>query len=204
MIVGPKYKICKRLGSGVFEKCQTQKFMLSEARSAKNAPRGRRRTLSEFGRQLLEKQRVRFTYGIGERQLARYVRVASDRKGSDSALDLLASLELRLDNVIYRMGLAPTRRMARQLVSHGHFTVDGKRTTVPSHRLSVGEVVAIREGSRGRAPFAGLAERLKDYRSPSWVSFNPETLTGSVTAMPSRENADVGLDLSGVLEFYSR
>src|SRR3989344_7285371 len=108
MIIGPRYKICKRLGSGVFEKCQTQKFQLSEARRGAKRRTGRKpRTLSDFGRQLLEKQKVRYAYGVPERQLARYTREAVEGTG-DPTVSLLSRLETRLDNVVYRLGLAPT------------------------------------------------------------------------------------------------
>src|SRR3989344_4390397 len=132
MIIGPRYKICKRLGSGVFEKCQTQKFQLSEARRGAKRRTGRKpRTLSDFGRQLLEKQKVRYAYGVPERQLARYTREAVEGTG-DPTVSLLSRLETRLDNVVYRLGLAPTRLAARQLVSHGHIAVGERRVTIPS------------------------------------------------------------------------
>src|SRR5690606_40724543 len=124
MQTGPKYKICRRLGSHIYEKCQTQKFQLSEARKGKGMRGGRRRNVSEYGEQLLEKQRVRFTYGLKERQFASYVKKATGT-AAVPAEELYQSLERRLDNVIYRLGLAPSRAYARQLVSHGHITVNG-------------------------------------------------------------------------------
>ena len=128
MKIGPKYKIARRLGPAVFEKTQTQKFALSEARHAAGKKRDKRsKALSDFGLQLIEKQRVRFSYGITERQLSNYVEKAIETKGNPSE-NLFASLESRLDNVVYRMGIAHTRRLARQMVSHGHFVVYGKRT----------------------------------------------------------------------------
>src|SRR3989344_9636802 len=114
MIIGPKYKICKRLGASVFEKCQTQKFQLAEANKPRKQSRGKRGG-SDFGAQLLEKQKARFTYGLSESQFSRYVHEAMERKGKDSALGLLARLESRLDNVIYRSGFVKTRRAARQM-----------------------------------------------------------------------------------------
>ena len=130
MKTGPRYKICKRLGNGVFEKCQTQKFTLSESR---RSFQGRRpRQISDYGKQLLEKQRVRFTYGITEQQFVNYVNSATKKEG-DAAATLLSTLERRLDNVVYRLGLAPTRRAARQMVVHGHILVNGKKAAIPSH-----------------------------------------------------------------------
>src|SRR5690348_2193115 len=128
MLLGPKYKICKRLGASVFEKCQTQKFQLAEARAPRKT-RGRRGG-SDFGTQLLEKQKARFTYGLSESQFSRYVHEAMEKKGKDSVIGLLTRLESRLDNVIYRAGFVKTRRAARQMVSHGHVLVNGRRVNV--------------------------------------------------------------------------
>ena len=139
----PRYKTAKRLGATVFEKAQTQKFAMSAERSEKNKRRGRGRQ-SEYGKQMLEKQKVRMTYGLTERQFRNYVRkslAAHSAKPSDLLHELL---ELRLDNVIWRLGLVPTRRAARQMVSHGHVMVDGKKSRVPSQALSVGDRVSVR------------------------------------------------------------
>ena len=139
MKTGPRYKIAKRLGASVFEKAQTQKFALSADRSAKNKSRARGRQ-SEYGKQMLEKQKVRITYGLTERQFRNYVRkalaTAHDTKPTDHLHELL---ELRLDNVVWRLGLAKTRRGARQMVAHGHVMVAGKKSRVPSQMLSVGD-----------------------------------------------------------------
>lgn len=202
--VQSKYKICKRLGSGVFEKCQTQKFMLSEARTQKNRQGKRRRgTVSDYGRQLLEKQKVRYTYGLPEKQLARY----ADEAHKDHAgptLALYRTLERRLDNVAYRLGLASTRRLARQMVSHGHITVNGRKMTTPSHQVNVGDVIAIREGSREKALFANLTEQLAEHAMPAWLSFNAQTYSGTLDRLPELTDADPGFDLGAVFEFYSR
>jgi small subunit ribosomal protein S4 len=122
MIIGPKYKICRRLGSGVFDQCQSPKFMLSEAKKTKVAKKGPRKQVSEYGQQLGEKQKIRFSYGISEKQLGNYVEEATSSKGSVASEKLFELLETRLDNTIYRLGLASTRRLARQMASHGHFT----------------------------------------------------------------------------------
>src|SRR5437870_6036475 len=127
LLIKSKYKIAKRLGAAVFEKTQSQKFALSEARTKK--PRGGRGG-SDFGRQLLEKQRVRYTYGLSERQLANYAEAAFAEK--DPSLSLHRALEMRTDSLTYRAGFSSTRRAARQAVSHGHITVNGKRMTTPS------------------------------------------------------------------------
>lgn len=204
MLVGPRYKICKRLGSGVFEKCQTQKFALAEARRSANKSKRKPRALSDFGKQHLEKQRIRFTYGITEGQLSRYVAEAVAHRGTDSAQDLVGFLERRLDNAVYRSGLAVTRRLARQMVSHGHITVNGKRVNVPSYRLKEGDVFAVREGSKARVLFTALAERLKDHTASPWIAFDAEKLSGRVASLPSHGGHDTLFDVGLVLEFYSR
>jgi len=204
MKTGPKYKICKRLGSHVFEKCQTQQFMLSEARRGKaRSGRGRRKTLSDFGRQLLEKQKVRYTYGISEKQLSRYVEAATRKKGVDPVSELFTLLESRLDNVVYRIGFPNTRGFARQMVSHGHIVVNGRKVTIPSYFVLKGEKISIREGSKKKTLFTLLSERLADFKPPVWISFNKKSLEGEVIGTPAPEG-ELPHDLSAVLEFYSR
>lgn len=201
MKLGPKYKIAKRLGASVFEKTQTQKFAIAQERGAKTKKRGRGPT--EYGKQLLEKQKVRLTYGLPERQFGRYVREAMATHGANPADVLHATLETRLDNVVYRLGLASTRRAARQMVSHGHITVNGRKTTIPSRMIHVGDVIAVREGSKSRVLFENLEERTADRRS-SWLSWDAKSMTGSVQQMPTTEAADPAGDLVAVLSFYSR
>lgn len=205
MIVGPRYKVCKRLGNGVYEKCQTQKFALSEARGGTRGRGGRRpRMMSDYGKQLLEKQKVRFTYGVTEKQLVKYVRNASESKGSDVTTKILQTLEQRLDNVVYRIGLAPTRRAARQMVSHGHVTVNGKKVSIPSYNVSVGEKVSVREASKKKELFANVADYASENKVPAWLVFDVKKLEGSVKGEPTKENTDAMFDLTVVMEFYSR
>lgn len=203
MRTGPKYKICKRLGSSVFEKCQTQKFQLSEARHGKRVKSGRRGN-SDYGKQLLEKQKVRYTYGLSESQLTRYVREATERHGQNTAMELMRRLEARLDNVVFRAGLASTRAMARQLVSHGHITINERRVTIPSYEARKGDKLGIRQGSRVRTPFVIALERLVEHQSPVWLTFDPKRLEGRLTASPSVEPTQLSFDLGVVLEYYSR
>lgn len=204
MRVGPKYKICKRLGSSVFEKCQTQKFVLAEERHNKGRRRSGGRGLSDYGKQLLEKQRVRYTYGISEKQLVRYVRTATEQNATDPAQSLIVQLESRLDNAVYRMGLAATRALARQMVSHGHITVNGRKVTIPSYSLKEGETIAVREGSRDKKLFSELTEKLKDHAGVSWIQFDPQTKEGNVTGHPAGDTRELGFDVRTVLEYYSR
>lgn len=201
MISKPKFKIGRRLGAGVYDKCQTPKFVASSGKFA--GPGARRpKALSEYGTQLIEKQKVRFSYGITERQLSNYVEKAMHMKGAGTAEKFYEDLESRLDNVVYRMGLAPSRRAARQMVSHGHFVVDSHKVTVPSYSLKVGDVVKVREGSKVKKVFENLTERLKDYNYPSWVTFDVSKMEGVISAKP--QNAETFFDLNAVLEFYSR
>ena len=204
MLIGPKYKICKRLGSGVFEKCQTQKFTLAEARKKGRTSDRRPRALSDYGKRLLEKQRVRYTYGLGERQLYNYVRTARSGQSGDPTTPLFARLELRLDNVVYRLGLAHTRRLARQMVAHGRITVNDRRAFTPARELAVGDTVEVREGSKKRTLFLGVLERLKEHAPPNWLSLNADQLQGKITAAPSREAVESVINLPAVVEYYSR
>ncbi len=200
MISKPKFKICRRLGPGVYDKCQTSKFTPAASKFGPGSKRPK--ALSEYGTALVEKQKVRFSYGISERQLGNYVKKASLAKGAGTAEKFYEALESRLDNVVYRMGLAHTRRLARQMVSHGHFVVNGHKVTVPSYAVRPGEIITVREGSKGSVLFQNLAEKLKEYNAPAWVSFDAVKMEGKVLDKP--KNNETFLDLPAVLEFYSR
>ncbi len=200
MLAKPKYKICKRLGNGVFEKCQTEKFALSEARAKKTFKR--RRNVSDYGRQLLEKQKVRFAYGISEKQLRKYVTAALSTK--DPAVSLFQGLETRLDNTIYRSGFAPTRRAARQMVSHGHIVVSEKKMTVPSHAVTAGTIVTVREGSKNKLVFTNNSEVIEKHSAPKWLTVDGKKLSATVKALPEFAVGESSFDLPVVFEFYSR
>lgn len=197
-----KYKICRRLGPGVFEKCQTPKFVASVARHDKNRKDKRPKPLSGYALQFIEKQKVRFTYGVSEKQFGNYINEAITHKGEPATEYLFELLERRLDNVVYRLGLAHTRRLARQLVSHGHITVNGKKTTIASQRVHIGDIIAVREGSKKSPLFADMAKKLQEYTIPNWLTFAADTLKGSVQGKP--KNTEGYLALNTVLEFYSR
>jgi len=202
MKIGPKFKIAKRLGAPIFEKTQTQKFALSEARGGRQNRR-RPGNMSDYKRQLLEKQKMRYTYGVSEKQLRKYVNEAVAKSHQPISL-LVTRLESRLDNVIYRMGLAKTRQQARQLAAHGHFTVNGKRLTIPSHKVKIGDVVAIREGSKN----IGLLTNIQDEHSaqavPGWLKFDLKQLSGEMIGTPTYEPSETMFDAAQVLEYYSR
>lgn len=200
MITKPKFKICRRLGPGVYDKCQTPKFKASAETFGPNARRPK--ALSEYGTQLVEKQKIRFSYGISERQLSNYVKKATHIKGAGTAEKFYEGLESRLDNGIYRMGLGASRRATRQMVSHGHFLVNGKKVTIPSYELKIGDIITIREGSKGSKLFENMADRLKDYNPPAWIAYDLGKMEGKILAKP--KNIETFLDLNAVLEFYSR
>lgn len=197
-----KYKIGRRLGAGVFEKCQTPKFVASEARHSKNSKNRRPKMLSGYGLQLVEKQKVRFMYNLSEKQFSNYVKKAVSQKSEPSTNYLFELLENRLDNVVYRLGLSPTRRSSRQMVSHGHILLNGKKNNIASAEVKVGDVISVREGSKNTNLFTDIVKNSKDYSCPNWLTFNPESLSGTVAGKP--KNIEGFIDLNTVLEFYSR
>ncbi len=201
MISKPKFKICRRLGPGVYDKCQTSKFKAASFKSGLPGAH-RPKALSEYGTQLIEKQKIRFSYGITEHQLSNYVRKASLVKGAGATEKLYEELEFRLDNAVYKMGLSSSRRAARQMVSHGHFVVNDRRVTIPSYELKPGDVIKIREGSKKKKIFENIAEKIKDYNSPTWITFDVNAMEGKILDKP--KNTESFFDLNAVLEFYSR
>lgn len=203
MIIGPKYKIAKRLGAPIFEKTQTQKFALSEARSARNRTKKRFGMASDYKKQLIEKQKMRFSYGISEKQLSKYVTEAF-AQGHQPITQLIARLESRLDNVVYRLGLAKTRRLARQMVSHGHIMVNGRRLNIPSHKIKIGDVVSVREQSKASPLFLVLKETLATYTAPNWLTLDVKEMSGVKKSEPVYEPVETLFDAQLVLEYYSR
>lgn len=202
MKIGPKFKIAKRLGAPIFEKTQTQKFALSAAKQGRTSKR-KPGQMSDYKRQLIEKQKMRFTYGITEKQLRRYVDEATS-KSEQPILALVTRLEQRLDNVVYRLGLAKTRRFARQMVSHGHILVNGKKMNVPSHKVSINDVIAVREGSKQSALFLNKAETFEEASLPSWLKMDIKKLEGTMTGIPAYSPTETLFDPEQVFEYYSR
>jgi len=206
MKTGPAYKVCRRLGAGVYDKCQTQKYTLSEARHSKGFRGGRRRNISDFGKQLLEKQRVRFAYGVSERQLRKYVTEANRAAvlGIDPKERLVEQLEMRLDNVVYRLGLAPSRRSARQLVSHGHVSVNGTRTTIPSRQAEEGDIVTLRDRTKNLPIMDRIKTGVEEANTPTWLVFDLKKFEGKVSARPTTEGTEMPGSVGAILEYYSR
>ena len=171
-------------------------------KSTRNPGGNKRKKVSEYGTQLKEKQKVKFVYGVLEKQFHRYYLKAANMKGITGE-NLLQLLELRLDNVIYRLGLANTRRMARQIIVHGHILVNGKKVDIPSYSVKVGDVITLRERSREQAAFKALREGT-GVVTPKWLTFDAQNLTGTVAAMPAREDIDCPIEEHLIVELYSR
>lgn len=203
-------KLCRREGTKLFlkgERCLSPKCAM-ERRSyppgAHGRQRGRfRRRVSDYGQQLREKQRLRRFYGVLERQFRRYYRLAERTRGQTGA-NLLSILERRLDNAVYRLGFADSRAQARQLVSHGHFDLNGRKTNIPSALVGVGDEVAVRESSKRNGYFRGLGEVLEHRSVPEWLSLSAAEMRGAVVSLPTRGQIDVPVTEQLVVEYYSR
>ena len=170
--------------------------------STRNPGGNRRKKVSEYGTQMKEKQKVKFVYGVLEKQFRHYFEKATNMKGvtGDNMLQLL---EQRLDNVVYRLGLAKTRRMARQIVVHGHIRVNGQKVDIPSYSVKVGDVITLRPRSAESEMFKALREGTTAV-TPKWLTFDAPNLTGTVNALPAREDIDFELQENMIVEFYSR
>jgi len=163
-----------------------------------------RRKISDYGMQMREKQKARRVYGVMERQFQRYFREASRRKGM-TGVTLLAILESRLDNVVYRLGFADSRAQARQLVQHGHFQVNGHKTDIPSFLVNVGDVIAVRDNSRNSTYFKDRSQIMQgSRRTPAWLSLSVVNMSGSMVNQPTREDIEIPLNEQLIVEYYSR
>jgi small subunit ribosomal protein S4 len=199
-------RLCRREGAKLFLKgtrCYTKKCSFERRPSPPGQHGVRRRKVGEFGLQLREKQKIRKTYGVLERQFRNYFREAQTHQGVTGEW-LLRYLELRLDNVVYRMGLASSRPQARQLVGHGHFAVNGRPTNISSYHLKPGDRVEVRESRRGREPFKLARETLRSHQAPEWLSVDAATLSGTIGASPARDQMPLDFNEQLVVEYYSR
>lgn len=207
---GPACKLCRREGEKLYlkgDRCYSDKCPF-EDRSYPPGQHGkdasfRRRKPSDYALQLREKQKARRFYGVLERQFRRYFREAERRTGLTGD-NLLSLLETRLDNVVYRLGLADSRAQARQLVQHGHFLVNGRRTNVPSYALRANDELSVRPESRRSQYFKERQDLLGKRSVPNWLSLDAETLKGRVLAMPARQEIDAPVQEQLIVEFYSR
>ena len=192
----PVLKRCKALG--------LSPAVLGYSKETNRNPKPQmRRKQSEYGKQLMEKQKVKFIYGVLEKQFHHYYEMAERKRGITGEI-LLQYLERRLDNVVFRMGFASTRREARQLVNHGHFTVNGKRCDIPSAMVKPGDVVAVCQKSQASEKFKGLIEEYGKKSMPQWIEKAPEAFEGKIAAMPAREDIDYEVSENLIVELYSR
>lgn len=202
-------RVSRRLGERFFFKAERDASPKS-AMARRPYPPGmhaktrRRRGPSEYGAELAEKQKVRFAYGLADGALKRYVRATAGAKAKTRTQLLTETLERRLDNVVYRLGLAPSRRIARHLVAYGHLLVNGRPARSPGMLLRPGDRVSVRESSRAKLPFHGLDVRLKRIEPPGWLRLDPEALAGSVKGLPSEGDAALTYNLVKVIGYYSR
>ena len=188
-------KRCRALG--------IEPAVLGLSKKSKRQPKRTNRKVSEYGLQLKEKQKAKFIYGVMEKQFRGYYEKAKKMQGVTGE-NLLRLLERRIDNVVFRLGIASTRRQARQIVRHGHITVNGKRLDIPSALVYEGDVIAIAEKSRSNAFFKGLAENYSALSVPAWLTADASNLSGTVTRYPSREEIDVPVSEQAIVELYSK
>ena len=191
----PVLKRCKTLG--------LSPAVLGYPKSTKRQPKQSRRKQSEYGMQLNEKQKVKFIYGVLEKQFHAYYEKAERKQGITGEI-LLQELERRLDNVVFRMGFANTRREARQLVNHAHFTVNGKRVNIPSYQVKPGDVVAVCEKSRSSAKFKTLLEENGKKQCPKWIDKAKDSFEGRIASMPARDDIDSDVSEHLIVELYSK
>jgi small subunit ribosomal protein S4 len=199
-------RLCRREGLKLFLKgsrCYTKKCSFERRPTPPGQHGVRRRKVGDYGLQLREKQKVRRVYGVLEKQFRNYFVEASRHSGVTGEY-LLQSLELRLDNVVFRLGFAPSRAAARQIVAHGHLAVNGVPTNIPSYRLKIGDKVEVRESHRERELFKVLKETLRSHQPQDWLSLDPANLAGSVLAMPRRDQMPAEFNEQLVVEYYSR
>jgi len=205
-----KCKICRRAGVKLFlkgEKCFSPKCpMITKPYNPGQKGKRRTRPLSEYGKELREKQKLKNWYNLRERQFSKYVRAALEARGKveDTASFLVEILEKRLDNVVFRLGFASSRSLARQMVSHRHFLVNGRPVNIPSYQVKKGDVIKLRPSSAQKNLFKNVKTTLKKYTPPSWLEFNVETLEGKVAGKPNFEEASPPAEISSIFEFYSR
>ena len=192
----PILKRCKSLG--------ISPAVMGIAKETKRDPNAnKRKKVSEYGMQLKEKQKLKFIYGVLEKQF-RHIYEKAEKMEGQAGANLLTLLELRLDNVAYRMGLSTTRREARQLVSHGHFNVNGARVDIPSYRVKVGDVISLRENSKKSVKFKEIVEATNGRLIPTWLEVDKENLTAKVTRVPVKEDLDYEVEEHMIVELYSK
>lgn len=205
MKIGPKYKIARRLGNTVFEKTQGEKFILREQAKRAGKRGGHRRPRSNYGIQLIEKQKVRFTYGLTEKQFSNYVKSVIEKRAENSNENLFELLERRLDNVIFKSNFVKSRQAARQAVSHGHVTVNGKKMNIPSYQVKEKDVIGVKEGSKDKGLWIDLDDKSFTPRPvPSWILVNEQKRETTVKGSPKYVPTESDFNLATVLQYYKR
>ena len=203
---GPVCRLCRREGTKLFlkgERCLTGKCALDRRSTAPGQHGAARKKVEEYGRQLREKQKTRRYYGVLEKQFIRYYEMAELKEGMTGE-NLLIILERRLDNVVYRMGMAKSRKEARQLVLHGHFTLNGKKANIPSMLVKAGDVISVKEASRESVKIKELVEALEGQIKPKWLEVDSANLTAKVVNLPAREDIDFPFEEQLIVELYSK
>jgi len=188
----------------VFEKTQTQKYALSESRKGRKMFKKRPRQITDYGLQLIEKQKARYSYNISEKQFANEVKSAIKQDLRKPAEVLFENLENRLDSILARSGLCPSRPFGRQAISHGHIEVNGKRVNIPSYKVKVGDVVSFKPSSLNKGLFSQEKDQQLDTNIPSWISVDNKNKKITVKGTPKIEEVDLLFNIDSVLEFYSR
>lgn len=203
---GPACRLCRREGTKLFlkgERCMTGKCALDRRNTAPGQHGAANKKVREYGMHLREKQKVRRYYGLLETQFHNLYKEA-ERKPGMTGENLLVLLERRLDNVVYRMGMAESRKEARQLVLHAHFTLNGKKVNIPSIAVKAGDVIAVKESSRDLTKIKGLLEAQGSKLTPKWLEVNKENGSAKVVALPAREDIDFEINEQLIVEFYSK
>ena len=196
---GPSWRLSRRLGVSL---SGTGKELARRPYAPGDHGNDRRGSLSEYGTQLREKQKLRFMYGLTERQFRNLFKRAGKIKEGTHGTNFMVLLERRLDNMVYRLGLSTTRRQARQLVNHGHITVDGKRVDIPSYEVAVGQVIGVREKSKDLDIIKNAVDAV--VARPSYVEFDADKLEGKLVRLPAREDMNADIDESLIVEFYNK
>lgn len=199
-------RLCRREGQKLFlkgDRCYTDKCAVARRSYAPGQHGQGRSKVSEYGTQLREKQKAKRYYGVLEDQFRGYFELASKRKGQTGE-NLLSILESRLDNVVYRLGFAMSRAEARQLVRHGHFTVNGKKVNIPSYLVKIGEVIAIKDSTKGLDKMKNVIEANSFRQPPKWLDYDKNALTAKVIALPAKEDIDLPIEEHLIVELYSK
>ena len=203
---GPACKLCRREGTKLFlkgDRCLSDKCAISRRNTAPGQHGAQNKKLKEYGMQLREKQKAKRIYGVPEKQFRTYFEKATKHEGQ-AGEHLLTLLESRLDNAVYKMGMAENRHDARQLVLHGHFTLNGKKVTIPSIIVKVGDVIAVKEASRSSAKIKGLIEALETKTAPKWIELDKTNVTAKIVAKPARDDVEFPFEEQRIVELYSK